>query len=106
MFSRRFILSLFGVLLFLLSFRMRPAVANIFFKPKKKMKPRILSDLFTEGDKSLVSAAGSGTVKEMIREAVSSIGGFERLNIKGKRVLVKPNCVSGEKNPAKQIQRL
>lgn len=100
MFSRRFILSLFGDLLFLLSFRKRPAMANIFFKPKKKMKPRIPPDLFTEGDKALVGAAGGGIVKEMIREAVSRIGGFERLNIKGKTFLVKPNCVSGEKNPA------
>src|SRR3989338_6215475 len=63
--SRRFILSLLGSLLFLLPFRKRPAMASIFFKPKKKVKPRTPSDLFTEGDTALV----------------------------------KPNCVSGEKNP-------
>ena len=75
-------------------------MANIFFKPKKKMKPRIQPEPFIERDKALVGVAGSSTIKEMIKEAVSLIGGFERLKLKGKTVLVKPNCVSGEKNPA------
>jgi len=75
-------------------------MANIFFKPKKKMRPIIPPDPFIEGDKALVGVAGNSTIKEMIKEAVSLIGGFERLKLKGKTVLVKPNCVSGEKNPA------
>src|SRR4030066_360814 len=127
MFSRRFILSLLGSLFFFLTAGKGSAMANIFFKPKKKMRPRILPEPFIEGDKALVGVAGgavnpvrsspvgkqfapignlplseeaSNGVKEMIKEAVSLIGGFERLKLKGKTVLVKPNCVSGEKNPA------
>jgi len=127
MFSRRFILSLLGSLFFFLTAGKRSAMANIFFKPKKKMRPRIPPEPFIEGDKALVGVAGgavnpvrsspvgkqfapignlplseeaSNGVKEMIKEAVSLIGGFERLKLKGKTVLVKPNCVSGEKNPA------
>ena len=100
MFSRRFILSLLGSLFFFLTAGKRSAMANIFFKPKKKMKPIIPPDPFIEGDKALVGVAGNSTIKEMIKEAVSLIGGFERLKLKGKTVLVKPNCVSGEKNPA------
>src|SRR3972149_689050 len=100
MFSRRFILSLLGSLFFFLTAGKRSAMANIFFKPKKKMRPRIPPEPFIEGDKALVGVAGNSTIKEMIKEAVSLIGGFERLKLKGKTVLVKPNCVSGEKNPA------
>jgi uncharacterized protein (DUF362 family) len=36
----------------------------------------------------------------MVREAVRQIGGIERLAVRGKTVLVKPNVVSGEPPPA------
>ncbi len=39
-------------------------------------------------------------MEQKVREAVSLIGGFAKLNLKGKTVLVKPNVVSGEPNPA------
>lgn len=76
-------------------------MAGLFFRPKRKGEPRKRPNLFVSPeDKALVGVSGKGSVKKKIREAVSLIGGFERLKLTGKRVLVKPNCVSGEKNPA------
>lgn len=75
-------------------------MAQFFLRPKNKREPRKRENLFTEGGKALIGVSGGGTVEEMIREAVSLIGGFERLNIKGKTVLVKPNVVSGQPHPA------
>jgi hypothetical protein len=75
-------------------------VAQIFFKPKKKVEPRITEDLFVEEGKALVGVAWGTNPVDMVKEAVSLIGGFERLSIKGKTVLVKPNVVSGEPHPS------
>ncbi|OGP10857.1 MAG: hypothetical protein A3G39_09615 [Deltaproteobacteria bacterium RIFCSPLOWO2_12_FULL_43_16] len=75
-------------------------MAQIFFKPKKKSLPRLCENLFTEGNYTLIGVAGGSDVKGMIKDAVSLIGGFEKLNIKGKIALVKPNVVSGEPHPA------
>lgn len=76
-------------------------MAGLFFRPKRKSEPRRAPDLFITGEgKALVGVAGKGGIKEKIREAVSLIGGFDKLKLAGKRVLVKPNVVSGEKNPA------
>lgn len=75
-------------------------MAQIFFKPKKKSLPRLRENIFTEGNYALIGVAGGSDVKGMIKDAVSLIGGFEKLNIKGKTALVKPNVVSGEPNPA------
>jgi uncharacterized protein (DUF362 family) len=35
----------------------------------------------------------------MVAEAVSMLGGFEKMGLRGKKVLVKPNVVSGRRNP-------
>ena len=75
-------------------------MAQFFFKPIKKEEARIAENLFKEGGKTLVGVSGDKSPLEMVREAVSLIGGFERLNVRGKRVLVKPNVVSGERHPA------
>ncbi|MBI3399395.1 MAG: DUF362 domain-containing protein, partial [Deltaproteobacteria bacterium] len=75
-------------------------MAQILFKPKKKSPPRLRENLFTEGNYALIGVASGSDVKGMIKDAVSLIGGFEKLNIKGKTALVKPNVVSGEPHPA------
>src|SRR3972149_1010757 len=100
MFSRRWILRFMFAVGFLLTIRKRSAVAQLFFRPKKKSKPRASENPFTENGKAVVGVAGNGSPAEMIKSAVALIGGFEKLKIKGKTVLVKPNVVSGEKNPA------
>lgn len=100
MLSRRYILKIIGVFLLFLFSGNTTALAQFFFKPKKKSFPRIRENRFMDGDKALVGISGSKPIEEMIKEAVAFIGGFEKLGVKGKTILVKPNVVSGEKNPA------
>ena len=54
---------------------------------------------FVRGRKSLVAAVGGKDLAEMVRRAVSMIGGFGPLALRGKSVLVKPNVVGGNGNP-------
>lgn len=100
MLSRRSLLRSAGLFLFLFLSGERQAMAQFFSKPKASREPRTRDNLFTEGGKSLVGISGGRSPEGMIREAVSLIGGFGKLEIKGRTVLVKPNVVSGEKNPA------
>jgi uncharacterized protein (DUF362 family) len=49
--------------------------------------------------KSLVAVVGGRDVKAMVAESVSLIGGFEKIGVSGKKVLVKPNVVNASKSP-------
>lgn len=77
-----------------------PVMAEVFSRPKTLREPRLRENAFTGGGASLVSVATGKTVDEMVEEAVDLIGGFDRLGLSGKTVLLKPNVVSGEANPA------
>jgi uncharacterized protein (DUF362 family) len=55
---------------------------------------------FTKDGKVLVSVVRGEDVDRMVREAVRLIGGLDRLSVRGKTVLVKPNVLSGEPPPA------
>ncbi|MBW7957728.1 MAG: DUF362 domain-containing protein [Deltaproteobacteria bacterium] len=77
-----------------------PVMAEVFSRPKTRREPRLRENAFAEGGVSLVSAATGKTVDEMVENAVDLIGGFDRLGLSGKTVLLKPNVVSGEANPA------
>src|SRR5574337_630986 len=99
--TRRTVLKSLGAgLLFSILPKRSLAVADILFRPKRKEPPRIRENAFTEAGKAFVAVSGRGGPEEMIREAVSLIGGFGRLGLTGKTILVKPNVVSGERNPA------
>lgn len=54
---------------------------------------------FVRAGKSLVAAVGGTDPSEMVRKAVSLIGGFGPLALARKSVLVKPNVVGGNRNP-------
>ncbi len=54
---------------------------------------------FVRARKSLVAAVGGRDLPEMVRRAVSLIGGFGPLALRGKSVLVKPNVVGGNGHP-------
>lgn len=99
MMTRRFILQLGAAIGALLAFRTPVAGELIFVRPLRKERPRLPADRFTEGGKALVGVAGAGSVEEKVREAVALIGGFGRLAVRGKTVLVKPNVVSGSPSP-------
>lgn len=99
--SRRSLLYLgFLLVLSFVLFRWRTTIRNLFFRPESKVKPRPnFSNPFTEGDQALVSLVRGDDIDRMVREAVDLIGGIERLAIRGKTVLLKPNVVSGEPPP-------
>lgn len=61
--------------------------------------PGISGNPFVRGRKSLVAAVGGKNLEEMVRRAVSLIGGFGPLALRGKSVLVKPNVVGANGNP-------
>lgn len=75
------------------------ALKGLIRSPKGMHEPRYRKNLFVENGKSLVAVVGGKDIKRMIKESVSLIGGFDKVGIKGKTVLVKPNVVSGRKNP-------
>ncbi len=77
MLTRRLLLKIFGATLYLSLFRGTPAMAQLLFKPKDKKPPRIAPNRFIENGKSLVGISGAGDPYDMIKEAVSLIGGFE-----------------------------
>lgn len=80
-------------------FRSRHSIKVFFSGAEKKAEPANTENLFRSHKKSLVAAVGGRNLKEMARKAVSLIGGFELLEIKGKSVLVKPNVVGERSNP-------
>ncbi|MGE4544684.1 MAG: DUF362 domain-containing protein [Pedobacter sp.] len=98
--SRRLFLWLTAAAVFLLTFRSSVAGDLLFFRPSRREKPRVPEDRFVSEGKALVGVAGgSEPFEDRIRRAVDLIGGFERLNIRGRTVLVKPNVVSGNPSP-------
>lgn len=100
MLSRRALLQTIAASMVFLSLSERQAFSQFLFRPKEKRQPRLRENLFTENGKSLVGVFSGENPEEMVERAVSLIGGFEKLGLKGKTVLVKPNVVSGEKSPA------
>lgn len=99
MLSRRLLLRISAMTGALLAFHGNVAGELLFVRPLRKERPRLPADPFTEGGKALVGVAGRGSVEARVREAVALIGGFGRLSIGGKTVLVKPNVVSGSPSP-------
>ncbi len=98
--NRRAFLYLFGALVSSLGLQDSFGGFRVLLKsPKEERPPRLRGNLFKENGKSLVSIVGGGDTKTMVREAVSRIGGFEKIGIRGKTVLVKPNIVSGRRHP-------
>lgn len=61
--------------------------------------PRNAGNPFVRDGKALVSAVGGTDLPEMVRRAVSLIGGFGPLALAGKTVLVKPNVVGAHASP-------
>lgn len=96
-FSRRSILYLIPMLFNPLL--MASVFKAILFRPKQKVTPPRIENRYTEQGKTLVGVVGGRDAEEMVREAVNLIGGWERININGKTVLVKPNVVSGVSSP-------
>lgn len=56
-------------------------------------------NVYTADGKSLVSVVGGKDIKGMVREAVSLIGNLQKIGVRNRTVLVKPNVVSARGNP-------
>lgn len=89
-----------GLFFLFLTSKWRDAMAQLFSRPKRRVRPQRFDNPYKEGGKAFVCIVRGKDIMEMVREAVSLIGGFEKIDVKGKTVLVKPNVVSGEPNPA------
>ena len=74
-------------------------VKAVFKKPRGKRKPMRRENPYVADGKSLVAVVGGEDVKSMVQEAVSLLGGFGKIGIRNRTVLVKPNVVSSSKNP-------
>ena len=80
-------------------FRSRHSL-KVFLKGAGDTAPaRGPGNLYARGGKSLVAAVGGRDLTEMVERAVSLIGGFDRIPVRGKRILVKPNVVGARGNP-------
>lgn len=64
-------------------------------RPAKPVPP----NPFVRDGRTLVSIVHGTDVPRMVAEAVSLIGGLDRLTVRGKTVLVKPNVVASEPPP-------
>jgi hypothetical protein len=80
-------------------FRSRHGLKVFLKGAKEEAGPRAGINPFVRDGKSLVSAVGGTDPAEMVRRAVSLIGGFGPLALGGKTVLVKPNVVGDNVNP-------
>lgn len=80
----------------------RRMLGQILFSPEATpvSPPSPVANPFRTGTKSLVAMVHGDEVPAMVRRAVELIGGIERLGLRGRRTLVKPNSVSGEPPPA------
>ena len=66
-------------------------------EPHPAKSPRL--NPFVHEDKALVGVVRGTNVERMVRECVNLIGGIEKLEVREKTVLVKPNVVAGDPPP-------
>jgi uncharacterized protein (DUF362 family) len=95
---RSFLIALGVALIMLLTFRWRACWWPLIFRPPKGVlqgRP----NLFREEEKTLVSLVHGRDVEEMVRSAINLIGGLEKLDIRGKSILLKPNILDGSGPP-------
>lgn len=99
--SRRTLLQIAG-------FLFPPLVVNPFglfrslWAPEGELRPlkRPRENPFQREGKTLVSVVHGRDVDQMVRSSVEMIGGLDRIPVRGRTVLVKPNVVSGDPPPA------
>lgn len=98
--SRRTFFQMTGVLLPSILFNPFSFFRSLF-APEGELRPlkRPRPNPFVRDGKTLVSIVGGKNVDLMVRESVQLIGGIERLKVRGKTVLVKPNVVAGDPPP-------
>ena len=91
-----------GILIFLfLKLRWRDLFKLLLAKPKtKNINHNSSQNVYREADKALVSIVQGNDTYALLKEGINLIGGLEKLDIKGKTVLIKPNIVNRYPSPA------
>ncbi|MGQ3683811.1 MAG: DUF362 domain-containing protein [Candidatus Loosdrechtia sp.] len=91
-----------GMSLFLmLNFRWRYVFRLLFFRPKVvKVCPNPVPDVFKEGKTVPVSIVQGYDIYAILCESIAMLGGLEKLNVKGKSILIKPNIVNRYPSPS------
>lgn len=91
-----------GVTIFLiLKLQWRYAFRHHFLKPRaNKIHPNPSRNVYKDSDKTLVSIVHGDDIYALLKEGINLIGGLERMNIKGKSVLIKPNIVNCYPSPS------
>lgn len=73
---------------------------KVLFKGTRERREAVQKkNPYTVDGKSLVAVVGGKDPGGMLKEAVSLLGGLDKIGVKGKTVLVKPNVVAAKKNP-------
>jgi uncharacterized protein (DUF362 family) len=67
--------------------------------PKKRIEPLRRENHFVKDNRILVSVVQGKDLKRALKESIAMIGGLDKIGIKNKTVLVKPNVVGGRANP-------
>ena len=83
----------------LVFFKWRAVIKLFLARPENNINAAGHGNPFTEEGKALVAVVRGENVDAMVREAVALIGGMQKIGVKGKTVLVKPNVVSGAPHP-------
>ena len=91
-----------GISIFLfLKLRWRDLFRLLLSKPKtKNINHNPSQNVYRETDKALVSIVQGDDINTMLRKGLELVGGLERLDIKGKTVLIKPNIVNRYPSPS------
>ena len=91
-----------GISIFLvLKFRWRYTFKHLFLKPKvKKINLKPISNIYKNADKTIVSIVQGDNIYSMLKEGIELLGGLEKLDIRGKSILIKPNIVNRYASPA------
>lgn len=106
---RRTLLTLGGLGVLALFFPQCGAILRqILFSPEGRDVPPLAPrpNPFAEDARSLVAIARGDDLAATLRQSLRLLGGIERLDVKGREVLVKPNVVAGDPPPQTTDPRL
>jgi uncharacterized protein (DUF362 family) len=95
------IITIAGILLILsVLFNWRKALRALLFRPgdRQVLPPRVANP-FREGGKTLLSIVYGDNVEEDLKASMVLIGGWDKIPVRGKTILVKPNIVLGAPPP-------
>ncbi len=89
-----------GIVGFFVLFRFRKGIKLLLFRPLREERAALrFPNVFCEGEKALVSLVRGRDPDQMVSRAVDLLGGWEKIQIAGKKVLLKPNILNGSPSP-------